>query len=65
MISKSLFPACASFGPVFLAFGSLFPNRGGWPIGGIVALVGAFMTSAAMMILFRLLVARDENAAER
>lgn len=64
-MSKSLFPVCASFGPTFMALGLLFPNRGGFPYGVLMALPGALMTSAAMMILFRLLVVPEKNATER
>ncbi len=55
-MSKSLFPVCASFGPTFMALGLLFPNRGGFPYGLLMAGPGALMTSAAMMLLFRMLV---------
>ncbi len=53
-MSKALFPACASFGPLFIAMSSLFPNRGDTlPFGFFLAATGAMATSAALMILFR------------
>ncbi len=52
-MSKTFFPVCASFGPLFIAMGSLFPNRGDAPYGFFVALPGALMTSAALLIIFR------------
>jgi hypothetical protein len=49
-ITRSLFPTLASFGPLFIVIGT--------PVGGtgflrVLALVGALMTSAALLILFR------------
>jgi len=54
-LSKALFPACASFGPIMLAMGCLFPNRDGAPYGLIMTLPGALMTTAALLIIFRAL----------
>lgn len=51
---KTCFPVCASFGPLFIAMGNLFPNRLG-PVGLFVAIPGAFMTSAALITIFRAL----------
>lgn len=51
---KTLFPACASGGPLFIAMGSLFPNRADTvAFNFLVAATGAFMTTAALMMLFR------------
>lgn len=50
-----LFPACASFGPLFIAIGFLSaPSQ--HPLGAIQAMVGALMTSAAILFLHRKLV---------
>ncbi len=60
-MSKALFPACASFGPLFIAMGSLFPNRGDTlPFGFFLAATGALATSAALIILFR-----EVNSSEK
>lgn len=43
---KAMFPACASFGPLFMVMGFLMPNRGeGLPIGFFLAAPGALMTT--------------------
>ena len=60
MMARTLFPVCASFGPVFMAMGNLFPNRDGFSLGFVVALPGALMVSAALIILFREVVARGK-----
>jgi hypothetical protein len=49
-IARALFPTLASFGPLFIVIGT--------PVGGtgflrVLALVGALMTSTALLILFR------------
>lgn len=60
-MSKNLFPACASFGPLFIAMGSLFPNRAETvPFNFLVAATGALATSAALIMLFRAV-----NSAEK
>lgn len=51
---KTMFPVCASFGPLFIAMGSLFPDRLG-SLGFFIAAPGAFMTSAALITIFRAL----------
>lgn len=51
---KSLFPTCASFGPLFMVMGFLTPNRGeGLPIGFFLAVPGALMTTIALNLLYR------------
>lgn len=50
---SNLFPACASFGPMFVAMGCMFPNRGGVAYGLLMSVPGAFMTTAALMMIFR------------
>lgn len=62
-MSKTLFPACASFGPLFIAMGSLFPNRDGVPYGFIVAALGALATTAALLIIFRVLVVSEKTSS--
>lgn len=52
-LSKELFPACASFGPIMIAMGQGLPIRDGIPYGLILSVPGAFATVAALMILFR------------
>ncbi len=66
MLAKAIFPACASFGPIMLAMGSLFPNRDGTPYGVIMTFPGALMTTAALLILFRTLASleRSTNSSE-
>ncbi len=59
-MSRVLFPACASFGPMCLAMGCLFPNREGLPYGFVfLAFPGALMTVAALHILFRMLLSLE------
>ena len=47
---SNLFPVCASFGPLFIAMGSIYPNGG---YGFLISAPGALMTSAALMTIFR------------
>jgi hypothetical protein len=51
-LSKAMFPACASFGPIMIALGQDFPNRDGIAYGFIARFPGPFATVAALMILF-------------
>ncbi len=60
-LAKALFPACASFGPIMLAMGSLFPNRDGTPYGLIITVPGALMTTAALLIVFRTLMSLETS----
>lgn len=60
-MSKTLFPVCASFGPLFIAMGCLFPNRADAPYGFFIALPGALMTSAALLIIFRALTTLERT----
>lgn len=63
-MSKTVFPACASFGPLFIAMGSLYPNRGDMlPIGFFIAAAGALLTSAALIILFRAVISHEQTPA--
>ena len=62
-MSKFLFPVYASFGPLFIAMGCLFPNRGGAPYGFFVAFPGALMTSAALLIIFRTLTTLERTTS--
>lgn len=60
---KAMFPACASFGPLFMVMGFLMPNRGeGLPIGFFLAFPGALMTSAALNALYRSLHLQERSA---
>ena len=61
-MSNSAFPALASFGPVFMAAGFLVPT---YPYGCFIAFPGALMTSAALLILFRMLTVLGRQAEER
>ena len=54
-MSRALFPACASFGPLFMTMGCLLPNRSGQSWGFLIALPGALMTATALQTLFRML----------
>ena len=47
-MSKWFYP-CATFGPLFIAMGLIYPP--GW--GFIVSLPGALMTMAALLMLYR------------
>jgi hypothetical protein len=49
MIYKVLFPACASFGPMFMVIGL---EGQGTTYGFVCAGAGALMTSAALLMLF-------------
>jgi hypothetical protein len=51
-LSKALLPACASFGPIMIALGQVFPNRDGIAYGFIARFPNPFATVAALMILF-------------
>lgn len=62
---QALFPACASFGPLMLAMGSLFPNRDGAPYGLFVTLPGGLMTTAGLLILFRAMNPVDVESAPK
>ena len=59
---KTTFPVCASFGPVMLALGSLSPNREGMPYGLLLAIPGALMTSAALIMVFRSLASLEASS---
>lgn len=61
-LMKTTFPACASFGPVMLALGSLPPNREGMSVGLLLAIPGALMTSAALLVVFRSLAALETSS---
>lgn len=61
-LMKTTFPACASFGPVMLALGSLPPSREGMPYGLLLAIPGALMTSAALLMVFRSLAALETSS---
>ncbi len=61
-LMKTTFPVCASFGPVMLALGSLPPSREGMPYGLLLAIPGAFMTSAALLMVFRSLVSLEASS---
>ncbi len=50
---RILFPVLASFGPVLMVIGLQSP-RGG-PFGTGLAMAGALMTSAALVLVFRVL----------
>jgi hypothetical protein len=60
-LSKAMFPACASFGPIMIAMGQGLPIRDGIPYGFILSVPGAFATVAALMILFRELNSINEK----
>jgi len=60
-LAKAIFPACASFGPIMLAMGSLYPNRDGTPYGLIMSFPGALMTTAALLIVFRTLTSLETS----
>lgn len=62
-LMKTTFPACACFGPVMLALGALPPNRDGMPLGFIMAIPGALMTSAALLMVFRTFASLDASTA--
>jgi hypothetical protein len=60
-LSKAMFPACASFGPIMIAIGQGAPNRDGIPYGFIASFPGAFATVAALMIIFRELTSINDK----
>jgi hypothetical protein len=62
-LAKASFSACASFGPIMLAMGSLFPNRDGTPYGLIITIPGAMMTTAALLIVFRSLTSLETSTS--
>jgi hypothetical protein len=59
-MAKTLFPMCASFGPMFMALAHGFPHREGFSYGLLMAVPGALMVSAALSIRFRELVTREK-----
>ncbi|MEZ6128377.1 MAG: hypothetical protein R3C59_06825 [Planctomycetaceae bacterium] len=61
-LAKAIFPACATFGPIMLALGSLFPNRDGTPYGLTMTFPGALMTTAALLIVFRALTTLQKTS---
>jgi hypothetical protein len=61
-MAKSLFPACASFGPFFIAMGGFLPNRGGTPYGLIPGALGTAMTTTALLIIYRALIKLDAES---
>ena len=53
---KNLFPACASFGPLAIVIGNSVPSRPDTVFySTLVGGTGALMTSAALMMLFRMI----------
>ena len=63
MAYRVLFPACASFGPMFMVIGL----QGRTTFGLVCACTGALMTSAALFMLFNRIVdgARTVTPRER
>ena len=61
MIQKVLFPACASFGPMFMVIG--LQRRA--TVGFVRAGAGALMTSAALFMLFDRLVDGTRTVSPR
>ncbi|WLD12376.1 hypothetical protein [Planctellipticum variicoloris] len=60
---KAMFPACASFGPLFMVMGFLMPNRGeGLPISFFLAVPGALMTTIALNMLYRAVTSLERPA---
>jgi hypothetical protein len=55
VFGANIVPACAGFGPVFIAMGFLFPA----PFGFFIALPGALVTSFALLTFFRMQTAFD------
>ena len=53
-MSRALFPACASFGPLFIAMGCIY-QRSGQSWGFLLAYPGAVMTATALQTLFRMM----------
>ena len=59
-LAKSLFPACASFGPFIITVGCQVPYREGTAyLGLIISLPGVMMTTAALLIIYRALITLD------
>lgn len=56
---KALFPACATFGPVFMLIGILALNRQA-SYGSSLVVTGGLLTSAALHILFQMLNAQQK-----
>jgi hypothetical protein len=52
MSRADLFPACASFGPIFIVIGCLLPKT---IASGPMAFVGAGATSYALLTLYKML----------
>jgi hypothetical protein len=62
MFSRVLFPACASFGPMFIVIGL---EGQATPYGFACAGAGALMTSAALLMLFPRVVDGTRTATPR
>lgn len=56
---KSFFPACATLGPVFMLIGILSINRQE-SYGSSLVVLGGLLTSAALHILFRMVVIQQK-----
>jgi hypothetical protein len=52
MSREALFPACTSFGPIFIVIGSVLPPT---IVSGPMAFVGAGATSYALITLYKML----------
>ena len=51
MSREALFPACASFGPILIVMGCVFPPN----LGSFAAFFGAGATSYALLTLYKML----------
>ncbi len=54
MISRILFPVLSCFGPLFMVLGLQSPNRS--PVNNAMALGGALMVTAALLIVYFALI---------
>lgn len=61
---RTMFPVCASFGPIFIALGCLFPHREGFSWGFLISAPGALMTAMALSFLFQRLNALEKTDAK-
>jgi hypothetical protein len=59
LISRTLFPVCSCFGPLFMVLGLQSPNRS--PVNNALAFGGAFMVTGALLILYFGLIKRTDG----
>ena len=66
-MSRSFIPACAGFGPTFMAIGMYMSQNGSRGVTAVLGILmtfaGAFITSTALRTLFRMLLELERAAS--